>query len=40
MIRKRFETACARLGLNAHKTQLTTEHFAPPRRQNEQLSLL
>ena len=40
MIRKRFETACARLGLNTHKTQLTTEHFAPPRRQNEQLSLL
>jgi DNA repair photolyase len=40
MIRKRFETACARLGLNAHKTQLTTEHFAPPRRTDEQLSLL
>jgi DNA repair photolyase len=40
MIRKRFETACARLGLNTHKTQLTTEHFAPPRPQNEQLSLL
>jgi DNA repair photolyase len=40
MIRKRFETACARLGLNARKTQLTTEHFAPPRPQNEQLSLL
>jgi DNA repair photolyase len=40
MIRKRFETACARLGLNARKTQLTTEHFAPPRPQDEQLSLL
>jgi DNA repair photolyase len=40
MIRKRFETACARLSLNVHKTQLTTEHFAPPRRTDEQLSLL
>src|ERR1700736_3858889 len=40
MIRKRFETACARLGLNTRKTQLTAEHFAPPRPQNEQLSLL
>src|ERR1700733_12041105 len=39
MIRKRFETACARLGLNVHKTPLTTEHFAPPRRAREQLSL-
>jgi DNA repair photolyase len=39
MIRKRFETACARLGLNVHKTPLTTEHFAPPRRASEQLSL-
>jgi DNA repair photolyase len=40
MIRKRFETACARLGLNVHKTQLTTEHFAPPQRTDAQLSLL
>jgi DNA repair photolyase len=39
MIRKRFETACSRLGLNAHKTQLTTEHFSP-QRLSEQLSLL
>jgi len=39
MIRKRFETACARLGLNVNKTQLTTEHFRPPRRGSEQLSL-
>ncbi len=40
MIGKRFETACSRLGLNAHKTELTTEHFKPPRPANEQLSLL
>jgi DNA repair photolyase len=39
MIRKRFETACTRLGLNVHKTALTIEHFAPPRRSSEQLSL-
>jgi DNA repair photolyase len=39
MIRKRFEAACARLGLNVHRTALTTDHFAPPRRANEQLSL-
>jgi hypothetical protein len=38
MIGKRFETACSRLGLNAHKTELTTEHFKPPA--SEQLSLL
>jgi DNA repair photolyase len=39
MLGRRFETACARLGLNECKTALTTEHFAPPRRQTEQLSL-
>ncbi len=39
MIRKRFETACARLGLNVNKTTLTTEHFKPPRPQGAQLSL-
>ncbi len=39
MIRKRFETACARLGLNVNKTTLTTEHFKPPRPKSEQLSL-
>jgi hypothetical protein len=38
-IRKRFETACARFGLNVGKTKLTTEHFRPPRRAGEQLSL-
>jgi DNA repair photolyase len=30
MLGRRFETACARLGLNHHKTMLTTEHFSPP----------
>src|SRR5216683_2491033 len=39
MIRKRFETTCSRLGLNAHKTPLTTEHFNPPRKRAEQLDL-
>jgi DNA repair photolyase len=39
MIGKRFETACSRLGINAHKTPLTTEHFKPPRPESEQLSL-
>src|SRR5215471_2554269 len=39
MIGKRFETSCARLGLNVRKTQLTTEHFKPPRPAGQQLSL-
>jgi DNA repair photolyase len=39
MIGKRFDTACARLGLNAHKTELTTAHFRPPRAPAEQLDL-
>src|SRR5215472_16655564 len=39
MIGKRFETTCSRLGLNVHKTQLTTEHFKPPRPAGQQLSL-
>jgi DNA repair photolyase len=39
MIGRRFETACARLGLNAQKVQLTTEHFRSPRPRPEQLSL-
>ncbi len=39
MIGKRFETACGRLGLNVHKTELTTEHFRPPRAPAEQLDL-
>jgi DNA repair photolyase len=39
MIGRRFEVACERLGLNASKTRLATEHFIPPRKQTEQLSL-
>ena len=39
MIRMRFEAACARLGLNETQLALTTEHFSPPRRGGEQLSL-
>ncbi|MFY9829401.1 MAG: radical SAM protein, partial [Rhodoplanes sp.] len=39
MLGRRFETACARLGLNERKTVLTTEHFASPRPRTEQLSL-
>jgi DNA repair photolyase len=39
MIRKRVETACARLGLNVRKNPLTTEHFRPPRGDSGQLSL-
>ena len=38
MIGQRFETACERLGLNVHKTALTTEHFAP-RAPTQQLDL-
>ncbi|MGZ9053102.1 MAG: PA0069 family radical SAM protein, partial [Rhodoplanes sp.] len=39
MLGRRFETACARLGLNERKTVLTTEYFSPPRPPAEQLSL-
>jgi len=39
MIGRRFEIACERLALNADKTALTTEHFQPPMRGAEQLSL-
>jgi DNA repair photolyase len=39
MIGKRFDTTCARLGLNVHKTELTTAHFQPPRASAEQLDL-
>jgi DNA repair photolyase len=39
MIGRRFETACARLGLNASRHVLTTEHFQPPSAGREQLSL-
>ena len=39
MIGRRFEIACERLALNADKTALTTEHFQPPMKGAEQLSL-
>jgi DNA repair photolyase len=39
MVGRRFETACEKLGLNRHKTPLTTEHFRSPRHRAEQLSL-
>src|SRR5712692_4915001 len=39
MIGRRFELACARLGFNKGRTRLTTEHFDPPRRGPQQLSL-
>jgi len=39
MIGRRFELACAKLGLNVTKAKLTTEHFRAPRRAAEQLSL-
>lgn len=39
MLGRRFETACARLGLNARKTALSTSHFRPPFPRAEQLSL-
>ncbi len=40
LVGRRFEQACRRLHLNARRTKLTTEHFCPPRRGPEQLSLL
>jgi DNA repair photolyase len=39
MIGRRFETACAKLGLNKNRVPLTTDHFVPPRARSEQLSL-
>jgi DNA repair photolyase len=39
MIGRRFEAACERLGLNEETTSLTAEHFQPPMRGAEQLSL-
>jgi DNA repair photolyase len=40
MIGRRFEVACERLGLNTQRTRLTVDHFVPPRKPSEQLSLL
>ncbi|MCC7348722.1 MAG: PA0069 family radical SAM protein [Variibacter sp.] len=39
MIGRRFEIACEKLGLNTTKRPLTTEHFQPPVKGAEQLSL-
>ena len=39
MISRRFETACAKAGLNKRKLKLTTDHFVRPKRVGEQLSL-
>ena len=39
MIGRRFEIACARLGLNKRRTKLTTDHFLRPGRGGEQLSM-
>jgi DNA repair photolyase len=39
LIGRRFEVACERLGLNTERRKLTTEHFAPPRKPKQQLSL-
>jgi DNA repair photolyase len=39
MIGRRFEMACQRMGFNTDKLQLSTEHFQPPKKGTEQLSL-
>jgi DNA repair photolyase len=39
MIGRRFEVACERLGFNATKVKITTEHFRRPRPATEQLDL-
>jgi DNA repair photolyase len=39
MLGRRFEIACDRLGLNTAKMKPTTEHFQPPLKGAEQLSL-
>ena len=39
MIGKRFDTACAKLGLNVEQAALTTEHFRAPREPTQQLDL-
>jgi DNA repair photolyase len=40
MIGRRFELACEKLGFNKLRTKLATEHFCPPTRGPEQLTLL
>src|SRR2546421_3679444 len=39
MIGRRFEIACDKLGLNKRRSELTTHHFARPKRSGQQLSL-
>ena len=39
LIGRRFELACEKLGLNASRTQLTTEHFRRPKADAGQLCL-
>jgi hypothetical protein len=39
MIGRRFEMACEKLGLNAEKAPLATEHFRKPKPGGEQLRL-
>lgn len=39
MIGRRFEVACEKLGLNAARTVLSTQHFKAPRAGNQQLNL-
>jgi DNA repair photolyase len=39
MIGRRFEVACERLGINATKRKITTEHFRPSKPAAAQLDL-
>jgi DNA repair photolyase len=39
MIGRRFEIACAKLGLNKKRAKLTTDHFLRPKRSGQQLGL-
>src|SRR4051812_1807378 len=39
MIGRRFEVACEKLGMNVKRTQLTTEHFRKPKKDEAQLTL-
>ncbi|WP_315834564.1 PA0069 family radical SAM protein [Bradyrhizobium prioriisuperbiae] len=39
MIGRRFEIACAKVGMNKRRAKLTTDHFARPKRGGQQLGL-
>jgi DNA repair photolyase len=39
MIGRRFEVACEKYGINTERVKLSTEHFVPPRKPSDQLSL-